>query len=77
MIHAGLIYGNAPNCGRHREHRIALADKSMLTTPGIGVPVDAQNVALEGGRENVFRAMRATGLRRARRSRLREAFGRR
>jgi len=62
-IYIGFAYLIAPNYWRHYEHQLALADKSMLTVTSLGIPGDALNVGVEGGREDILCAMRASGWR--------------
>jgi len=62
-VYLGLAYAIAPDYWRHYEHQAALAGTSMLTTTKLGIPGDALNVGLEGGREDVLCAMRAAGWR--------------
>jgi hypothetical protein len=56
-------YELAPVYWRHYERQPALATKTMITTTALGLPGDALNVGLEGGRDEVLCAMRAAGWR--------------
>ncbi len=62
-FYASVAYGLAPALWRHYEHQRALADKTMTTHTALGIPGDALNVGLAGGRDDVICAMRAAGWR--------------
>ena len=62
-LYLGLAYALAPALWRHYERQPALAEKAMTTTTALGLPGDAFNVGLEGGRDEVLCAMRAAGWR--------------
>jgi hypothetical protein len=62
-LYGGVAYEVAPAYWRHYERQPALATKAMVTTTGLGLPGDALNVGLEGGRDEILCAMRAAGWR--------------
>lgn len=58
----GLVaYVVLPAAWTHYEHQKALAGRVMVTQTAQGIPGDALNVGLVGGRDDVIRAMHAAG----------------
>lgn len=56
-----LAYLVLPLLWRHHEHEPGLASLPMVTRTASGIPGDALNVGLVGGRDDVLRAMHAAG----------------
>ena len=56
-----LAYVVLPALWRHHEREPGLASRPMVTRTGTGIPGDALNVGLVGGKEDVFRALEAAG----------------
>jgi hypothetical protein len=56
-----LAYVVLPALWTHREHEPGLASLPMVTRTSAGIPGDALNVGLVGGKEDVLRAMDAAG----------------
>jgi hypothetical protein len=50
-----------PALWRHHEHEPGLASLPMVTRTGSGIPGDALNVGLVGGKEDILPAMHAAG----------------
>ena len=66
FIVGGVLYGLLaylllPLSWRHYEHQKGLADLSMVTRTGDGIPGDPINVGLVGSQEDVVCAMQAAG----------------
>src|SRR5471032_2649667 len=56
-----LAYVVLPALWRHHEHEPGLAVLPMVTRTGSGIPGDALNVGLVGSKEDILRAMQASG----------------
>ena len=56
-----LAYLLLPALWSHHEHEPGLASLPMVTRTADGIPGDALNVGLVGGKDDVFRAMHAAG----------------
>src|ERR1700738_3273382 len=56
-----LSYVLPPVLWTHHEHEPGLASLPMVTRTSAGIPGDALNVGLVGGKEDVLRAMHAAG----------------
>ena len=60
-LYFGLAYIVLPALWTHHEHEPGLASLPMLTRTGTGIPGDALNVGLVGGRDDILLAMHAAG----------------
>jgi hypothetical protein len=58
-VYLALAYVALPALWTHHEHEPGLASLPMVTRTGSGIPGDALNVGLVGGKEDVLRAMHA------------------
>jgi hypothetical protein len=56
-----LAYIALPALWKHYEHEPGLTSLPMVTRSGAGIPGDALNVGLVGSKEDVLRAMPASG----------------
>jgi len=63
ILYLSAAYVIAPGYWRHYEHQPGLEAKSMMTNTALGLPGDALNVGLEGGRDDIICAMLAAGWR--------------
>ena len=61
IVYFLLAYVVLPALWRHHEHEPGLASLPMVTRTGTGIPGDALNVGLVGGRDDVLHAMDAAG----------------
>src|SRR5215475_3971295 len=61
IAYAMLAYVILPALWRHHEHEPGLASLPMETHTASGIPGDALNVGLVGSKEDVLRAMHASG----------------
>ncbi len=61
VLYGLLAYLLVPLTWRHYEHQKGLADLSMVTRTGAGIPGDPINVGLVGSQEDVICAMHAAG----------------
>ena len=61
IAYLSLAYVILPALWSHHEHEPGLASLPMVTRTADGIPGDALNVGLVGSRDDVFRAMHASG----------------
>ncbi len=61
LIYGAVAYILLPAAWTHHEHQPGLAQKPMVTLTKQGIPGDALNVGLVGGRDTVIRAMNEAG----------------
>lgn len=61
VVYVAMAYVLLPALWRHHEHEPGLAVLPMVTRTGSGIPGDALNVGLVGGKEDILRAVQAAG----------------
>lgn len=61
LLYGAVAYLILPAAWAHHERQPGLADKPMVTRTKQGIPGDALNVGLVGGKESVIRAMHEAG----------------
>jgi hypothetical protein len=61
LLYGAVAYLILPAAWKHYEHQPGLAAQPMVTHTRQGIPGDALNVGLVGGRETVIRAMHEAG----------------
>jgi hypothetical protein len=61
IVYLLLAYVVLPALWTHHEHEPGLASLPMVTRTGAGIPGDALNVGIVGSKEDVLRAMHASG----------------
>jgi LssY C-terminus len=61
LFYLALAYVVLPALWKHHEHEPGLAALPMVTRTGAGIPGDALNVGLVGSKDDVLRAMQASG----------------